>query len=152
MINKLQKSISETQEIQPNQPKKIFFKRNSGSRNIENQDALESLLHQHGFTTIAPESLDFCEQVQLLSHAEAVVGATGAAMANLIFCPSAAKIIVMIAYQTPSIYEYWRNMAAATGKSMTYVLGTPKFRTSNLHGDYVVEPEHLKAALVEAGL
>ena len=45
-----------------------------------------------GFEVVRPEALGVVEQISLFRHATVVVGATGAAFANCLFCPPAAKI------------------------------------------------------------
>jgi capsular polysaccharide biosynthesis protein len=128
--------------------KRIMVRRNSGIRRILNELEIEEMLVKRGFTAVSPETLTFAEQIELFSHAEVIVGATGAAFANLIFCKPSTKIIIMIPAFKHTSYWYWQNMACATGNHVTYVLGkiTRSFR-SGIHSDFHVNPGDLIDAL-----
>jgi capsular polysaccharide biosynthesis protein len=127
---------------------RIMVRRNSGIRKIVNEREIEEFLVKKGFTAVSPENLTFPEQIDLFSHADVVVGATGAAFANLIFCKPSTKIIIMIPAFKHTSYWYWQNMACATGNRVTYVLGkiTKSFR-SGIHSDFHVNPQDLADAL-----
>jgi capsular polysaccharide biosynthesis protein len=94
---------------------KLFIRRNAALRRIHNEPAVEGALVARGFRLIEPERLTFDEQVAAFSQARMVVGATGAAMANLIFCrPDCPTIVIMPRFRHTA-YWYWRHMAAAAG-------------------------------------
>lgn len=128
--------------------KKIFVKRNSKYRNVINSAEVESLLLGCGFEVVEPEKLDFCEQVSVFSNADIIVGATGAAFANLIFCKESAQIVIMISRHESMPYYYWQNMASAVGCSVSYVLGDIKNASvSDIHGDFTVSLDSVRDAL-----
>lgn len=116
-------------------PSKIFLRRNSHYRLIKNELCLQKKLISMGFTVIDPEQLSFSEQVQIFSNAEIVVGATGAAFANLIFCMPTTQIIICLSLHAAHSYDYWQNMAAAVGNQVKYVLGSPVL---NMHDDFSI--------------
>lgn len=116
--------------------KKIFIKRNSSYRNVSNSKEIEDILVANGFFVVEPEKLSFIEQVDLFSNAEVVVGATGAAFANLIFCKPETKIIILISDYKNMIYGYWNNMASAVGNKVTYVIGECDDGFSQLHSNF----------------
>jgi capsular polysaccharide biosynthesis protein len=60
---------------------------------VENEADVVAALSPFGFETIDPGTLAFDQQVRMFSEAELVVGAHGAALANLVFCPEGAAII-----------------------------------------------------------
>jgi len=128
--------------------KKIFIKRNSQYRNVTNSAEIEALLFEHGFDVVEPEKLDFFEQVRVFSNAEIIVGATGAAFANLIFCMGDAQIFIMISRHESMPYYYWQNMACAVGNSVSYVLGDVNVASVNdIHGDFAVPLASVRDAL-----
>lgn len=104
-------------------PRKIFVRRNSHSRLILNERELETSLVARGFEVIEPERLSFSEQFHLFSSASIIVGATGAALANLIFCSKDTRIVVCLSAHPDHSFGYWQNMAAASGNQVVYVLG-----------------------------
>ena len=119
-------------------PRKIFIKRNSEIRNIINSIDVEKALIALGFSVVEPEFLTFSQQVRLFSNADIVVGATGAAMANLIFCKPGTKIIIIISDYKFMPYWYWQNMACTVGNQVIYVLGECVESMANLHSDFKV--------------
>ena len=131
-------------------PEKVYLRRNSGTRGIQNAAELESELTSRGFVTIAPETLSFYQQVQLFSTARRIIAPTGAAVANAIFCKPGAKIGVMMGKHPDMIYRYWLNMLAPLGHEVSYVLGE---QTSNrdlgIHADYAIDRRELLNLLVE---
>ncbi|MBS0506259.1 MAG: DUF563 domain-containing protein [Proteobacteria bacterium] len=134
-------------------PSRIFLRRNSGMRRLVNSDAIESLLVSRGFTVVEPEKLSFAMQVQLFRQAEVIVGATGAAFANIIFSESHARIAILISQQEDVIYWYWQNMARASGKAVSYVFGSNvDSATRNVHADFQVPLESVIEFVNDLGL
>jgi hypothetical protein len=72
--------------------RRIFIRRTT-TRGIANADEIEAFATQQGFEIHAMEDLTVMEQIELFRHAAFVIGAHGAALANLIFCPPGAKVI-----------------------------------------------------------
>lgn len=127
--------------------RRIIIRRNSTIRNIENEREIEEMLVARGFTVIEPEHLSFAEQVAVFSSAETVVGATGAAFANLIFCKPSTRIIILISNYRHMPYWYWQNMACAVGNKVTYVLGKCMDRFPHIHSNFVVTPSDVLDAI-----
>ncbi len=70
-------------------PKRIFLARertNSELHRDFNQDELLRIAKKSGFVVVQPEKLSFREQLQLYFDAEFVIGASGAAWTNTLFC------------------------------------------------------------------
>lgn len=140
----IKNNILDTAEVKKH--KKIFIKRNSHYRNANNAKDIEDMLIAEGFFMIEPEKLSFKEQVNLFSNAEVLVGATGAAFANLIFCKPETKIIILISDYKNMIYGYWQNMASAVGNKVTYVIGECDDLSSQLHSNFQIDlPDLLDA-------
>lgn len=143
---------SKVAKLQPNTEvgvthKKIWIKRNSNYRNLSNANEIEAALIARGFTVIEPEKLSLTEQVSIFGNADIVVGATGAAFANLIFCKPETNIIILIAEFKHMIYGYWQNMAASVGNRVTYVLGVNTDKVSQIHSNFKVELTDLLEAI-----
>ena len=128
-------------------PKKVFLRRNSKARSMVNADAIEARLVDEGFDVVSTELLSFAEQFHLFSGAEVVVGATGAAFANLIFCKPTTKIVICIAKFEDTSYGYWQNLACASGNEVTYALGKiSNTMIKTIHSDFWVD----EAAVMQA--
>jgi len=128
-------------------PEKIYIRRNSGIRKVTNSVQVERLLHSRGYVVVEPEKLNFSQQVQLFSHAKSIIGSSGAALANLVFCPKNATIIILIGKFPNTSYWYWQNMACASGKIVNYVFGQIANTHAGIHADFEINLEDLAAAL-----
>jgi hypothetical protein len=64
-------------------------------RRIDNFAELAPALASHGFEIVRLEELGFAEQARLFADAEIVTGSHGAGFSNIIFCPPAAKLLVI---------------------------------------------------------
>jgi capsular polysaccharide biosynthesis protein len=129
-------------------PKKVYLRRSSGTRGVVNVAELETLLVARGFVAIAPETLTFMEQVELFSGAEEVIGPTGAAIANAVFCKPGAKICVLMSKHPETCYKYWLNMLAPLQLEVSYVLGEQvRNRDRGIHADFAIKCEDVLGRL-----
>lgn len=119
--------------------RKVVVRRNSKVRNIVNAKKIEEVLIRHEFSVIEPELLPLTEQIAIFANADVVIGATGAAMANLIFCKPTCKIIIMISDYRDMPYWYWPNLASSVGNQIRYVFGRCVDSPAYLHSDYVID-------------
>lgn len=130
--------------------KRIYVRRNSGLRKLMNDQEISNLLSASGFTIIAPEELSFSDQVRLFSQAELVIGATGAAMANLIFCPPGARVHVLMAQHEEMPYWYWQRLADCVGVDLSYGLGEVcAALEKGFHADFMVDVDAVDGVLSE---
>jgi capsular polysaccharide biosynthesis protein len=127
--------------------RRIFIRRNSGIRNLANAREMEQILTARGFSAIEPERLTFAEQVAVFSNADVIVGATGAAFGNLIFCRPSTQIVILISDYKYMPYWYWQNMACAVGNKVIYVLGKCSGVTPHLHSNFTVNPSDVLDAI-----
>lgn len=128
--------------------RRLFVVRNSAYRHLINQDRISHLFQAAGFELVCPETLSFSEQVRLFSCAEVVVGATGAAMANLVFCPPGCQAYVIMAQHPDMPYWYWQRMADCVGVDMHYILGEIcAAHESGFHADFRVAESTIQTVL-----
>jgi capsular polysaccharide biosynthesis protein len=126
-------------------PEKIYLKRNSKGRNLVNGEEIEEFLNARGYVTIQPETLSFPQQYYLFGNAKKIIGASGAAMANLIFAQNDADILVIMGKIPEHIYWYWQNLACANGKKVRYILGEPlSAKRDGIHSDVFVDLDMLR--------
>jgi capsular polysaccharide biosynthesis protein len=92
-------------------PRRIFIARPAGRRGARNPAALAATLDRFGIVPVRLETLDCAAQIALFAGAELVVGAHGAGLANIVFCPPGARVVEVFqrAYGTPA----YRKLAAA---------------------------------------
>lgn len=74
--------------------KKIYFKRGkTTNRQIINEEQIITLLQSQGFDIIDPNDLSIAEQIHVVQNANVIVGAHGAALANLMFAMPGTAVI-----------------------------------------------------------
>lgn len=127
---------------------RIYVRRNAGLRKLVNDAQISTVLAEAGFKVIDPQELSFSEQVQLFSKAEVVVGPTGAAMANLMFCPPGSRVHVLMAQHEDMPYWYWQRLADCIGVDLSYGLGEIcASHEKGFHADFTVEMRYIHELL-----
>lgn len=106
-------------------PQRIFISRKkaSGRRMFNEDDCYEAIKH-FGFEKVFPEDYSLSQQIALFNHAEVIVGGSGAAFANLIFCAAGCKIVVLNGYRMP--LSLWTTLAYMNGASLYEVIDISK--------------------------
>jgi capsular polysaccharide biosynthesis protein len=129
-------------------PKKIYLRRKSGGRKVTNGAEIEAVLLLQGFVVIEPERLSFAQQVALFASVDIIVGASGAAFANIIFCKPLTKIIILIPEYADTSFWYWQNIALASGNNVvSYVLGQIDEQADfGIHSDFSIKVSDLVSA------
>lgn len=77
-------------------PTKIFLYRKNTHRIAQNQDEILDYLKNFGFIAVCLEDLAVEEQIYYFKNAKFIVGISGAAWSNLIFCRNKPKAICFI--------------------------------------------------------
>ena len=131
---------------------RIHISRSSASiRRIRNGGALEELLSRWEFQTVVLDRHSLSEQIEIVSHADTVIGAHGAGLSLTLFCNPGTTVIEIAA-------EYWQgahyfDIAAAVGHHYVFVYGGKKTHPSyrrrliGMTRDYHVDLGHLNAIL-----
>ncbi len=103
--------------------KRLFISRKKQRmRKLTNEDKIFAMLEPMGFERIAPETLPFEEQIRAFASAEIIVGASGAALTNLLFCSPGATIIEMC---PADVHRHlWILLARQTGLNHYFVPGS----------------------------
>lgn len=107
----------------PDHTHRLFLARGNGRR-LYNQSELLAVAERYGFTAVYPERLGFREQVELLASAAFVVGPSGAAFANTLFCQSGTRLLSWLPPQYDGFCSY-TNVASVTGCTLRYLFTTP---------------------------
>ncbi len=130
-------------------PKKIYLRRKSGGRKVTNGSVIETVLAAQGFVIVEPEHLSFAQQLALFATVDIIIGASGAAFANIIFCKPLTKIIILIPEYKDTSFWYWQNIALASGNNMvSYVLGQIDEQADfGIHSDFSIKVSDLVSAI-----
>lgn len=97
--------------------KRIYIcRQNSNSKRIKNNEELLAVLTANNFTVIQPEKMTVLEQVKTFRNADFVIGAHGAALANLMFCNADTNVIEIRskfhhgAFSAPNVYMWYKEL------------------------------------------
>ena len=124
-------------------PKRIFLSRKSSKNRQYNEEEVIALVSKFGFTVVCPEEYDLYDQMALFKGAECIIGASGAAFSNLLFCKEGCKIICFVSRELN--IPAFSTIAYALNCPMRYCLGTPE--SKDLHAGYRVDMVMLEQML-----
>ncbi len=129
----------------PHCGERLYLRRQSSMRSLLNNDEIEKILEEQGFTSIDTGQMSFLEQVAAMAGARWIVAPGGAALANLMFCKPDTNVVVLAAAKRENAYFYWDNMARPFDVKVSFVLGASK--DHDIHADYQINPADLLDAL-----
>jgi capsular polysaccharide biosynthesis protein len=112
----------------------IFFTRENDRREF-NQIEIENIAIRHGFRLVYMEKLSFREQVELMFGAKVIVGASGAAFSNILFCQKGARVLSWLLPQYKG-FSSFSNLAQAVGADMRYIFSEPRQPIQNTQDAY----------------
>jgi len=92
VTNKIEQSLNFEQHLNEYSNRIYISRQNTDRRRIKNIEELRSMLDSYGFEIVAPEELDFEEQVAMYKNAGCIVGTPGGAFANIAFAENATII------------------------------------------------------------
>lgn len=113
--------VIQDDETEIRENRNIFLsRRNCKNQRLLNAYEVEQVFRKNGYRVVYTEELDFVEQVKLFYSAKIIVGATGAAFTNLVYCQKEA-IAAIIAPESHTPY-YFSNIAHMVGVKI-FLLG-----------------------------
>ncbi len=139
--------------------RRLYISRHKAKyRQVFNEDAVIELLSHFGFVSVALETLSVAEQAQLFAQAEAIVGAHGSGLANLVFCSPGTQVIEFFSpYYLRT--DYWMisqhlklHHYYLVGESFAYHPLRQLMYPSGLTEDFSVDIAALRSLLDQAGL
>lgn len=92
-------------------------------RRFINEVAIEEIFKGLGFEIVHPEHMSFHEQIKIFSEAEMIAGGSGAGMANIVFSPANAKILIFTIDHPHFPYCYFNNLAKINNQNILYATG-----------------------------
>ncbi len=106
VVNNIRETVISNISYDPSKHRKIFLSRKNMSKSrLVNSAEIEHIFQENGYEIVCPEDLSFEEEVRLFREADVVVGPTGAAFTNMIYCRPNTRINV-IALESQHIYYY----------------------------------------------
>ena len=125
-------------------------------RRVVNEEEVTALLLRHGYATVASERLSVREQINLFAGASHIVAATGAALTNMVFAPSGARVVAL--YNRHLVQGggdiYFGALATACGHRFLKLECAPERVLTGqrvIDADLIVDLEELSTALDSVG-
>ena len=125
-------------------PKRIFLTRKNTNHRNFNENEVFSILEPLGFVKVAPEEYTFEEQMALFNHAEWIVGGSGAAFTNVIFCSDGCKIVIFRPIRNKHTSPLFPTLAYLNHCNMVYFLPSQSDSNTSVHTDYCIDTNAFK--------
>lgn len=115
-----------TDHVRPSEPSrrtgKYFLSREGAAhRKVRNKDAFRKLLDRHGYQIVDPSTLPPAEQISMFYHADTIVAAHGAGLANTIF---ARFLNIIELFPSPRVTPTYYYVAKSMGHTYRYWCGS----------------------------
>jgi capsular polysaccharide biosynthesis protein len=129
----------------------IYVTRGAGvKRSITNGARIDAMMEKMGYRIVDPGTLSFLDQVAIFSQSERVVGALGAGLSNVGFCPEGADVFMI----DPGLYDFffWDiTCLRRQGFSWFFNKQLEMFDAKHLSSPYEIREESLRTALEMSG-
>jgi len=127
----------------PLRAEKIFVSRSdAGTRHVVNHAEVAAALNEHGFVEVAVGGMSQLEQAALFHQAREIVGLAGAALTNVIYCRSGARMTVLAPATMPALYFWDLASHVDVDFRIGYFPATEPAR--GIHSDFRVDLVQLK--------
>lgn len=101
-------------------PKRIYLSRSKASKRRHfNEGEVFDVLKKHDFKMIHPEDYSVADQISMFNNAEFIVGGSGAAFTNVVFCKNHCKVIIFSKSNIP--FSGFSTIAKHVGVEMLYI-------------------------------
>ena len=127
---------------------KIFIDRSESSFShcqIQNNNEVINFLKDKGFTSYKVGELSFQNQIYLFNNAKIIIGAHGAAFANLAFCKKNTKIIEIKPKNHPNLVD--QRISKINGLNFNLIETEDLKKNDNQHGDIFLDTSLLEKFL-----
>lgn len=128
-------------------PDNVFISRHNVSKRQFNEDDVLGRLKDCGFECVCPELMSFDEQVSLFNGAKFIIGGSGAAFSNLLFCEPGCKVLCIVD-SVKYGFPIFSTIAYLTGCKMVYYgneIG--KVKPNDIHSDFNVNIDNFVRTL-----
>jgi hypothetical protein len=131
--------------------RKIYLPRDTKRRSILNERAVVEAMLQDNFEIVNLESMTFAAQLSLFSSASVIIGGTGAAFTNLLWCQPGVKAVILYPDHAYNNTTFWDRIGRISGMQIFYVQGARSERVQGIyamHDDFTIDIAKLREALV----
>lgn len=143
LIKEIREIILESNTCQTKDfPKKIFLARKETAARGYNQEEILIYFKNLNFTPLYLEDYDFNEQVAIFNNAEFIVGPSGAAWSNIIFCSSGCKAISWLPNHLAK-FSIFSTLATLNDCDLKFIT-TSSDNPNDIHSSYYLDLEEIK--------
>lgn len=129
-------------------PTRVFLTRAKAASRLYNEDEVFEAIKDWGFEKVAPEKLSFEGQMTLFNNAEFIIGGSGAAFSNIVFCREGCKILCFRPVQSKEGTPLFKTIAYINNADFWHYRAD-KIESSSVHSNYYISPSRLKSILTE---
>ena len=145
-IGRLRAAVMEHAPIE-NTGRRLFVSRlRYKRRQLSNESEIIGICKRYGFEVVYPEQLSLRDQAILFASADIIIGVKGAALANIIFSPPGASVIVLSPSDFPDPF-FW-DIAGPRGIAYSEIFGpleTTEF--SQAQNPFIIDPDRFESLL-----
>ena len=148
--SRMVRQVLDMTSVSIKRPRKIYLTRNSSRGRILNEEQIIDILVKEGFEILEFSKLSFASQVQLFHEAEVIIGATGAAFTNMLWCRADTQIYIMYSDHELNNMTFWDRIAEISRLKVKYIIGKRAYSVVGLyamHDDFSVNPDALMEAI-----
>lgn len=127
---------------------KIFLARRPSQARLYNQDAVFQLFEKYGFKSVYLDEYTLEQQISLFSQADFIVGPSGAAWSNLLFCKTGCQAISWLPEQLKD-FSVFSTLAHIMQCDLRFVITCTVADTQDIHSNYEVYLPALEALYLE---
>lgn len=129
IFDRLKKQLSRMSDIIC--PEKVYISRSKvKGRELLNENELENLFSEKGFTIIHPQELTIYEQVKIFSNAKLIAGVGGSAMHNTVYSAHDSKVLIICSTGWLVVAD---SLICQNKNQLGYVFGEPIHLVKDSH-------------------
>lgn len=126
---------------------RLFLARPPDNERSENQGELIEVAAEFGFAVFHPEDHSFDEQVAAFSNAQFIIGPSGAAFTNLLFCEPGAKALLWKP-EYLGVENFFANLAEISGATCYSMALQTGGMQDTRRGKWYLDPPLLRSSLL----
>ena len=96
VIMNLRKRFNKDFSQYPKRTKCFISRKNVKNPRLSNEEEARTAFEEHGYEIVYTEEMTFREQVRYFSECSCIVGTSGAAMTNILFCQPGTRVVCII--------------------------------------------------------
>ena len=133
--------------LSTNHPKRFYIARKHTTNRSYNEQELTKIAHEeYGFEIVSPEEYSVAEQFALFAGAECIIGASGAALSNIVCCKPGCRILVLFSHNIN--LTIFSGIAGCLDIDMRYLIGKTDDPLS-LQASYNIDTDNFRKSITE---